>query len=103
MEKPQHTTDTNNGFPFDKTIIPVRLIQFGDEALIARSQAKRLLMQLDRVRSVIFDFKGVHEIGSSFADEVFRVFQNEHPQIEIVEINTNEQVQKMINRAKNPL
>jgi anti-sigma regulatory factor (Ser/Thr protein kinase)/anti-anti-sigma regulatory factor len=91
------TTDRDNGFVFDKTIIPVRLAQFGDEFLVSRSQAKRLLMRFDSFRSVVLDFAGVDKIGQSFADEIFRVFQNVHPHIEIIEINVNEQIKKMIN------
>jgi hypothetical protein len=50
---------------------------------------------------VVLDFEGVHKIGQAFADEVFRVFRNAHPQIEIIEINTTEQIRQMINRAEN--
>ncbi|MDR2642808.1 MAG: DUF4325 domain-containing protein [Planctomycetaceae bacterium] len=95
-----YTTSAEDGVRFDKTIVPVRLAQFGDETLIARSQAKRLVMRFEHFRSVILDFADVPEIGQAFADEVFRVFQNAHPQVEIVAINTNIQVQKMITRAK---
>jgi anti-sigma regulatory factor (Ser/Thr protein kinase) len=94
-----YTTNMENGFIFDKTIVPVRLAAFGDEMLISRSQAKRLLMRFDRFRSVVLDFEGVQEIGQAFADEVFRVFCNEYPQIEIIAIHTNEQIEKMISRV----
>lgn len=94
-----YTTDADNGLRFDKTIIPVRLAVFGDEMLISRSQAKRLLMRFDRFRSVVLDFEGIQEIGQAFADEIFRVFRNEYPQIEIIAINTNGQIEKMIDRS----
>jgi anti-sigma regulatory factor (Ser/Thr protein kinase) len=94
-----YTTDTDNGFRFDKTIIPVRLVQFDDELLISRSQAKRLLRRFDCFRSVVLDFRDVCEIGQAFADEIFRVFHNEHPQIEITAINTNEQIERMMRRS----
>ncbi|MDR2705910.1 MAG: STAS-like domain-containing protein [Planctomycetaceae bacterium] len=93
------TTDTGNDFQFDKTIIPVRLAQFGDEMLISRSQAKSLLMRFEHFRSVVLDFADVYEIGQAFADEIFRVFCNEHPQIEIVEVTANKKIQKMIRRC----
>jgi hypothetical protein len=96
-----YTTTTDEGFLFDKTIVPVRLAQFGDEMLVSRSQAKRLLTRFDRFRSVALDFEGVPKIGQAFADEVFRVFRNAHPQIEIIEINATEQIRQMINRAEN--
>ncbi len=86
-------------FRFSKTIVPVRLVQYGDELLVSRSQAKRLLARVDRFRVVIFDFKSVTAIGQSFADEIFRVFKNRYPEIEIHSINTNEGVRQQINRV----
>ena len=83
-----------------QTIIPVRLVQYGDEKLISRSQAKRLLERVDRFKTVIFDFKEVETIGQAFADEVFRVFKQQHPHIDIIPINANELVMQMINRVE---
>ena len=85
---------------FSKTIVPVRLAQYGDEKLISRSQAKRLLERVDRFKTVLLDFTKVISIGQAFADEVFRVFVNQHPQIEIIPINTNDDVSGMINRIR---
>lgn len=85
---------------FSKTIVPVRLAQYGDEKLISRSQAKRLLERVDRFKTVLLDFTEVKSIGQAFADEVFRVFINQHPQIEIVPINTNNDVSGMIKRVQ---
>ena len=85
---------------FTKTVVPVRLAQYGDESLLSRSQAKRLLARVDRFRTVLFDFDGVGSIGHSFADEIFRVFRNEHPEISLGAINANPDVQAMIRRAQ---
>ncbi len=85
---------------FDKTVVPVRLAQYGDDALVSRSQAKRLLARIDRFKVVMFDFRGVETIGQAFADEIFRVFVREHPEIEISEFNTNPKVEEMISRAR---
>jgi anti-sigma regulatory factor (Ser/Thr protein kinase) len=85
---------------FTKTVVPVRLAQYGDESLLSRSQAKRLLARIDRFRTVIFDFMGVGSIGPSFADEIFRVFQNEHPEIALSDINATPEVSSMITRAR---
>jgi hypothetical protein len=49
---------------------------------------------------VIFDFAEVKTIGQAFADEIFRIFKREHPELEIVIINANLDVQKMIRRAE---
>ena len=86
-------------FGFTKTVVPVRLAQYGDDRLISRSQAKRLLARVDRFRTVIFDFQEVESIGQAFADEVFRVFQNKHPEIELVPYKANSAVARMIRRA----
>jgi anti-sigma regulatory factor (Ser/Thr protein kinase) len=92
------TSDEDYGFT--KTVIPVRLAQYGDEKLISRSQAKRLLDRVDRFKVVIFDFDGVEVIGQAFADEVFRVFRHQHRDIELFEINANKNVQRMIRRTE---
>jgi anti-sigma regulatory factor (Ser/Thr protein kinase) len=84
---------------FTKTIVPVRLAQYGDDKLISRSQAKRLLARVDRFKMVILDFEGVESIGQAFADEIFRVFQNRHPEVKLIPINTNSTVSQMIKRA----
>ncbi|WP_298868345.1 DUF4325 domain-containing protein [uncultured Gimesia sp.] len=91
------TSDDDYGFT--KTIVPVRLAQYGDDQLISRSQAKRLLARVDKFKKVIFDFDEVSTIGQSFADEIFRVFQLQHKDMELVAINTQKQVQQMISRA----
>src|SRR3569623_814985 len=59
---------------FNKTIVPVMLAQYGNDNLISRSQAKRLLARVELFKIVIYDFKGVAAIVQAFADEFFRVF-----------------------------
>ena len=90
-------------YTFAKTIVPVRLAQHEGEKLISRSQAKRLTLRFERFKTVVLDFAGVEEIGQAFADEVFRVFQSSHPDIEMTPINMTEGVRNMVTRAKNPL
>lgn len=84
---------------FAKTVVPVRLAQYGDEMLVSRSQAKRLLARIEKFAVVMLDFEGVASIGQAFADEVFRVFTSEHPGTELHPINTNTAVGEMIRRA----
>jgi len=86
-------------YGFTKTVVPVRLAQYGDDKLVSRSQAKRLLARVDRFKTVIFDFQGVDSIGQAFADEVFRVFKNRHPDIEFIPYKANSAVRRMIKRA----
>ena len=90
--------DEDHGF--SKTVVPVRLAQYGDERLMSRSQAKRLLARFDRFKTVVLDFKGVESIGQAFADEVFRVFSLHYPEVLLMEINTGTSVQRMISRAR---
>ncbi len=94
---------SGDDYAFNKTVVPVRLAQYGDERLVSRSQAKRLLANVDKFKIVIFDFSEVEAIGQAFADEVFRVFKKQHPEIQIVDLNANEEVKKMLNRATSAL
>ena len=89
-------TNPGHDFGFSKTQIPVFLAQYGDENLVSRSQAKRLLARVERFREVVFDFKGVSMIGQAFADEVFRVFQIQNPQVHLAWMNTSAQIEQMI-------
>ena len=84
----------------DTTSIPVKLYETG-EVWISRSQAKKILDGLDKFKKIILDFKGIKLIGQGFADEIFRVWQNNHPNIIIEPINTNASVEFMIRHAKN--
>jgi hypothetical protein len=48
---------------------------------IARSEARRLLANLEKFRKVVLDFRDVRSVGQGFADEVFRVFAHRNPGI----------------------
>lgn len=93
---------SNDDYGFSKTHIPVFLARYGNENLVSRSQAKRLLARFERFKEILLDFDNVDSIGQAFADEIFRVFPSQHPNIHIYHINSNKQVESMINRAKNP-
>jgi formamidopyrimidine-DNA glycosylase len=90
---------TGDEYGFTKTVVPVKLAQYGNEQLISRSQAKRLMARVDRFKVVILDFDNVEGIGQAFADEVFRVFVAQHPNVEVVPLHANKNVQQMIQRA----
>jgi len=90
---------SGDDYGFQKTVVPVSLAQYGNEMLVSRSQAKRLLDRVDRFKIVIFDFEGIDRIGQAFADEVFRVFNNRHPDMQLYFIKTNQQVEQMIVRS----
>lgn len=89
-------------YTFAKTVVPVRLAQYEGEKLVSRSQAKRLYQRFEKFRYVILDFEGVAEIGQAFADELFRVFPTEHPNVKLAPLNTTEMVRKMISRVWPP-
>ncbi|MES2403232.1 MAG: DUF4325 domain-containing protein [Pseudomonadota bacterium] len=87
-------------YAFAKTVVPVRLARVGDENLVSRSQAKRLMQRIERFRTVVLDFAGIACIGQAFADEVFRVFANANPDVELIPIHATPEVQQMIRRAQ---
>jgi anti-sigma regulatory factor (Ser/Thr protein kinase)/biotin operon repressor len=91
---------SGDDFGFNKTVVPVRLAQYGDDKLVSRSQAKRMLARVELFKVVIFDFKGVDTVGQAFADEIFRVFATQHPEIELIAVNAESSVKMMIKRAK---
>ena len=45
----------------------------------------------------------VEMIGQAFADEVFRVFANDHLNVEILLINANDDMKQMIKRVSTDL
>jgi anti-sigma regulatory factor (Ser/Thr protein kinase) len=87
-------------YGFAKTHVPLSLVTYGDENLISRSQARRLLARFHDFEEVLLDFSGVKSIGQAFADEVFRIYARNNPDVEIIAINTNQQIDKMILRVK---
>ena len=84
---------------FGKTIVAVALSADPGNPHVSRSQAKRLLVGLEKFRHIVLDFKGVESVGQAFVDEVFRVFKNEHPNINIQYVNANSDVDDMIKRG----
>ncbi len=85
---------------FDKTEIKVRLYTSGT-VYISRSQARRILVNLNKFKTIVLDFDRVTTVGQAFVDEVFRVFQLKNPNIKIVPINMIEPVKFMIERTWN--
>ncbi len=84
---------------FDKTHILVTLSKLEEERYISRSQAKRILVGLEKFREIILDFKDIITVGQGFVDEIFRVFKNEHPETLIKYCNANKDVEFMIKRG----
>lgn len=87
-------------YSFTRTHVPVKLVKYGNEQLVSRSQAKRVLARFDRFKEVMLDFQGIETIGPAFADEIFRVFPNQHGEIQLVWMNTTPAIEQMISRAR---
>ena len=80
-------------FQFEKTRVLVKLL---GRDYVSRSEAKRLLHNLDKFREIDLDMRGVAHVGQGFADEVFRVFASAHPGIVIRTTNTPKAIEAMI-------
>ena len=87
-------------YGFNRTVVPVKLAQYGNDKLISRSQAKRALARVELFQVVIFNFEDVDTIGQAFADEIFRVFSKKHPDIQLLTTKTNSAVKRMIDRVR---
>lgn len=80
-------------FQFQKTRVLVKLLQ---KDYVSRSEAKRLLHNLDKFSEIELDMRDVKNVGQGFADEVFRVFATAHPNIVIRAVNASDAVTAMI-------
>lgn len=100
MNKVFDAYTTGEDYGFTRTVVPVRLAQYGDENRVSRSQAKRLLSWIDRFQVVVFDFSGVSGIGQAFADGIFRVFALKYPAINLSAVNVTSAVKQMVSRAQ---
>lgn len=87
-------------YNFSKTEIRIKLAEQYSDSLMSRSQAKRILSRIEKFKEVVLDFDEVKIIGQGFADEIFRIFMHEHPNIKVHCINCNSEVKFMIQRAK---
>lgn len=92
---------TNDEYIFNKTEITVHLAkEYLNYPMVSRSLAKRILSNIEKFKVVFLDFTDIKTIGQGFADEIFRVYKNKNPDIEILPINTNDEIDFMIKRAK---
>ena len=86
---------------FVRTTPRIQLVQYGSEFL-SRSQAKRFAAGLEEFEHVILDFADVDLVGQGFADELFRVWQAEHPRGRLDVTGANPGVALMIGRVAKP-
>jgi hypothetical protein len=83
---------------FNRTRPRVKLFELG-VAFVSRSEAKRIAANLEAFEKVELDFTGVTEVGQGFADELLRVWANNHPGTTLHPTNMNEPVAFMVRRA----
>lgn len=83
-------------FRFEKTRVLVKLLR---ENYVSRSEAKRLLHNLEKFSEVELDMRQVTNVGQGFVDEVFRVFSSRQPGTEIRAVNASSTVEAMIRHA----
>ncbi len=86
----------HQGIAFDRTRVPLRLLLSSGTALDSRSQARRAASRLPQFSHARIDFSGVTDIGHSFADELFRVFAGQHPELQLVAENMSPKVANLV-------
>lgn len=62
---------------------------FERNGFVSRDEAKRLAQELGVFGEVKLDFTGLVEVGQGFIDELFRVWQKDHPATRLVAVNAN--------------
>jgi anti-sigma regulatory factor (Ser/Thr protein kinase) len=78
----------------NKTTIRVSLFQEG--GFVSRAEAKKLGAHLETFGSVDLDFEGIESVGQGFVDELFRVWQDNHPQTRLIPIRANPSILSLI-------
>ena len=84
-------------FRFQKTRVLVKLLQ---RDYVSRSEAKRLIANLEKFSEIVLDFRDVKSVGQGFADEIFRVFARQHPGVKIATENANPAVDAMLRHVR---
>jgi anti-sigma regulatory factor (Ser/Thr protein kinase) len=84
------------GYGFERTVVPLQVLTSARSGLESRAQARRVAARLAQFRRAELDFEGIDEVGHSFADELFRVYAREHPDLELVPLHTNPRVAALL-------
>ncbi|MDD5226216.1 MAG: STAS-like domain-containing protein, partial [Candidatus Omnitrophica bacterium] len=90
---------TDSDLDFDKTEIRIRLSKTAPGGYVSWSEARRLLFGLEKFKRIVIDFDKVHGIGQGFADEIFRVFRRNHPDIRLEPVSMAPSVAFFVKRA----
>lgn len=92
---------SGKGYDFARTRVPLQLLAPAGAGLASRAEAKRAVHRLGQFAHAELDFTGVQSIGHGFADELFRVFKREQPQLELVPMGMAPQVAAMVATVRN--
>ncbi|MCW7540826.1 DUF4325 domain-containing protein [Aquabacterium sp. A7-Y] len=84
---------------FARTVVPMRLARLAGEDLESRAQAKRIVSRFERFETVELDFADIPAIGQAFADELFRVFAQQHPGVTLRPVNMSAAVAQAVREA----
>ncbi|HEX6707532.1 MAG TPA: DUF4325 domain-containing protein [Albitalea sp.] len=88
------------GVEFDRTVVPLRLLTSAMTSLESRAQARRVGARLHEFRRAEVDFSGVSAIGHGFADELFRVFASQQPELALVPVNMAPAVASLVESVR---
>ena len=92
-----------HGYGFDRTVVPLKLITQETNGLESRAQARRVVSRLAQFRRVELDFEGLADVGHAFTDELFRVFGNQHPELELIPVNMAPRVAALVGSVREML
>lgn len=92
----QAHSESGTRYDFGRTAVELQLMAPVGAMLASRADAKRAVQRLSQFRRAELDFTGISSIGHGFADELFRVFASEHPQVELHPVGMAPQVAAMV-------
>lgn len=95
----EHSLD-GQGYRFERTVVPLRLLTAAGTVLDSRAQARRAALRLQQFRHATLDFGGIEEIGHGFADELFRVFAASEPAVRLEPVNLSPRVRALIDSVR---
>jgi anti-sigma regulatory factor (Ser/Thr protein kinase)/uncharacterized protein (DUF1330 family) len=90
---------TGEEYEFSKTKVQIALYKAGN-TFISRSQARRMLVGMEKFKHLVLDFQNVSTIGQGFADEIFRIWKRNNPQAIVEILHANENIKMMIAHVK---
>lgn len=96
----KYTSDMADA-PYMKTQLMMELAS-GGEPLVSRSQARRIMARADKFGEVCLVFTGVETISPAFADEIFRVWKRDHPEVQLIHIDATPRIEQVIARVERP-